>query len=160
MLNLDIYDIKILEILTQNGRINNNELAEKISLSPSACLRRIRTLEEKQIIEGYNAKLNVKLLGLTFEAFVNVTLRKDQSGWHERFEKALNRWPEVVGAYIVTGDTQYILHILTDSLESFSDFIINRLYKEESVMEMQSNIILGKPKDNNSTIGLGHLLNQ
>ena len=141
-ISLDATDCRILAVLQNEGRISNLDLAERISLSPSACLRRLRLLEEQGVVERYRASLNREILGFEMEAFVQVSMRNDQESWHERFVTALRDWPEVVGAYVVTGETHYLLRVLAHNLKHYSDFVLNKLYKAPGVMDIRSNIIL------------------
>ncbi|WP_027795767.1 Lrp/AsnC family transcriptional regulator [Paraburkholderia acidipaludis] len=141
-ISLDATDCRILAVLQNEGRISNLDLAERISLSPSACLRRLRLLEEQGVVDRYRACLNRELLGFEMEAFVQVSMRNDQESWHERFVAALRDWPEVVGAYVVTGETHYLLRVLAHNLKHYSDFVLNKLYKAPGVMDIRSNIVL------------------
>src|SRR5579859_4743162 len=95
-ITLDATDCRILAVLQEEGRISNLDLAERISLSPSACLRRMRLLEEQGVIEHYRACLSREKLGFELEAFVQVSMRNEENQWHERFAEALREWPEVV----------------------------------------------------------------
>jgi DNA-binding Lrp family transcriptional regulator len=146
-ISLDATDCRILAVLQNEGRISNLDLADRISLSPSACLRRLRLLEEQGVIERYRACLNREVLGFELEAFVQVSMRNDQQNWHERFAQALRDWPEVVGAYVVTGETHYLLRVLAHNLKHYSDFVLNRLYNAPGVMDIRSNIVLQTLKD-------------
>jgi DNA-binding Lrp family transcriptional regulator len=141
-ISLDATDCRILAVLQNEGRISNLDLAERISLSPSACLRRLRLLEEQGVVERYRACLNREILGFEMEAFVQVSMRNDQESWHERFVSELREWPEVVGAYVVTGETHYLLRVLAHNLKHYSDFVLNKLYKAPGVMDIRSNIVL------------------
>ncbi|WP_322058665.1 Lrp/AsnC family transcriptional regulator [Paraburkholderia sp. J63] len=141
-ISLDATDCRILAVLQNEGRISNLDLAERIALSPSACLRRLRLLEEQGVVERYRACLNREILGFEMEAFVQVSMRNDQESWHERFVAALREWPEVVGAYVVTGETHYLLRVLAHNLKHYSDFVLNKLYKAPGVMDIRSNIVL------------------
>jgi DNA-binding Lrp family transcriptional regulator len=146
-ISLDATDCRILTVLQQEGRISNLDLAERISLSPSACLRRLRLLEEQGVIEHYRACLNREVLGFELEAFVQVSMRNDQENWHERFAEAVRDWPEVVGAFVVTGETHYLLRVLAHNLKHYSDFVLQRLYKAPGVMDIRSNIVLQTLKE-------------
>ena len=146
-ISLDATDCRILTVLQQEGRISNLDLAERISLSPSACLRRLRLLEEQGVIEHYRACLNREVLGFELEAFVQVSMRNDQENWHERFAEAVRDWPEVVGAFVVTGETHYLLRVLAHNLQHYSDFVLQRLYKAPGVMDIRSNIVLQTLKE-------------
>ena len=97
----------MLDILQREGRISNVEMAERLSLSPSACLRRLRALEAAGVILDYRARLDVARLGYGIEAYVSVNLNLTQrSDPRERFHQLVASWPEVVSAAIVTGETQ------------------------------------------------------
>src|ERR1700756_1035849 len=146
-ISLDATDCRILTVLQQEGRISNLDLAERISLSPSACLRRLRLLEEQGVIEHYRACLNREVLGFELEAFVQVSMRNDQENWHERFAEAVRDWPEGVGAFVVTGETHYLLRVLAHNLKHYSDFVLQRLYKAPGVMDIRSNIVLQTLKE-------------
>jgi DNA-binding Lrp family transcriptional regulator len=145
--SLDATDCRILNVLQNEGRISNLDLAERISLSPSACLRRLRLLEEQGVIERYRACLNREALGLELEAFVQVSMRNDQENWHERFATAVREWPEVVAAFVVTGESHYLLRVLAHSLKHYSDFVLSKLYKAPGVMDIRSNIVLQTLKE-------------
>ena len=99
---LDKIDTRLLDCLQNDGRISNQDLAAHVSLSPSACLRRVRILEESGIISGYQCVLDPVRLGLEVEALVHVSMRHEVDGWHEAFVQAVQAWPEVVSARIVT----------------------------------------------------------
>jgi Lrp/AsnC family leucine-responsive transcriptional regulator len=146
-ISLDATDCRILSVLQNEGRISNLDLAERISLSPSACLRRLRLLEEEGVIERYRACLNRETLGFELEAFVQVSMRNDQEHWHERFAEAAREWPEVVGAFVVTGESHYLLHVLARNLKHYSEFVLSKLYKAPGVMDIRSNIVLQTLKE-------------
>ncbi|WP_374519844.1 Lrp/AsnC family transcriptional regulator [Undibacterium squillarum] len=146
-MQLDQTDFKILQILQTEGRISNQELADKVHLSPSSCLRRVRMLEDAGVIHQYCAVLNPEQLGLEVDAFVQVTMRRDVEKWHENFSRALQAWPEVVGSYIITGDANYLLRVRARNLKHYSHFVLERLYKTEGVLDIRSNIVLQTLKD-------------
>lgn len=146
-MQLDATDLKILQFLQADGRISNQDLAEKVFLSPSSCLRRVRLLEESGIISHYSAVLNTTLLGLEVDAFVQVTMRRDVEKWHENFTLALQSWPEVVGCHIITGDANYLLRVRARNLKHYSAFVLERLYKTTGVLDIRSNIVLQTLKD-------------
>ncbi len=148
-MQLDATDLKILQALQRDGRVSNLELAEKVFLSPSSCLRRVRMLEEAGIISRYSAVLDATKLGLEVDAFVQVTMRRDVEQWHENFSQALQQWPEVVGSYIITGDANYLLRVRARNLKRYSSFVLERLYKTTGVLDIRSNIVLQVIKDTN-----------
>lgn len=145
-MSLDTIDARILAVLEKEGRISNQELAERVALSPSACLRRLRALEDDGVILGYRAVVNPAKTGQTFEAVVHVTLDQSQPGWHEAFVDRLNDWPEVREASIVTGSTNYILQVRTSGLEAFSSFVVDKLNQTHGVREICSHIVMRKVK--------------
>ncbi|HEY8609308.1 MAG TPA: Lrp/AsnC family transcriptional regulator [Noviherbaspirillum sp.] len=144
---LDAIDFKLLQFLQEDGRISNLDLAEKVFLSPSACLRRVRLLEEKGVIDRYTALLDPAKLGLEVDAFVQVTMRRDVDQWHENFTASVQTWPEVAGAYIITGEANYLLRVRARSLRHFSAFVLEKLYKTKGVLDIRSNIVLQNIKD-------------
>ncbi len=139
---LDTIDVRILLCLQQDGRISNQELAEKVALSPSACLRRLRLLEEQGVILGYRPVLDAEKLGVELEALVHVSMRQNEDGWHERFVEQVNGWPEVVKAWIVTGNSNYVLKVQARNLKHFSEFIVSRLNRTNGVTDIRSEIVL------------------
>jgi Lrp/AsnC family leucine-responsive transcriptional regulator len=146
-MQLDPTDLKILLLLQADGRISNQDLAEKVFLSPSSCLRRVRMLEESGVISHYRAVLDTNVLGLEVDAFVQVTMRRDVDHWHENFSAALQSWPEVVGSYIITGDANYLLRVRARNLKHYSVFVLERLYKTTGVLDIRSNIVLQTLKE-------------
>jgi len=153
-MTLDSIDLRILHCLQQNGRISNQELAERVALSPSACLRRLRNLEDSGVIRGYRPVLDSERLGIELEALVHVSMRQDEDDWHERFVEQLQGWPEVVSAYIVTGASNYVLRVQARNLKQFSDFIVMRLNRAHGVTDIRSEIILQKVKDSAASLEL------
>ena len=146
-MKLDATDLRILHLLQEDGRISNLELAEKVFLSPSSCLRRVRLLEESGIVGRYSAVLDANALGIEVDAFVQVTMRRDVQHWHENFNAALQTWPEVAGCYIIAGDANYLLRVRARNLKHYSAFILERLYKTDGVLDIRSNIVLQTLKD-------------
>ncbi|ALD89830.1 AsnC/Lrp family transcriptional regulator [Cupriavidus gilardii CR3] len=153
-MTLDPIDLRILTCLQQNGRISNQDLAERVALSPSACLRRVRLLEESGVIGGYRAWFDAERLGLELEAIVQVSMRPAVEGWHDTFNAAVQSWPEVLSAYVITGDSNYILRVQARNLKHYSDFIVNRLYRTPGVMDIRSNIVLQRIKTEGSPLAL------
>ena len=153
-MTLDSTDIRILHCLQHDGRISNQELAERVSLSPSACLRRLRNLEDSGIVRGYRPVLDAERLGGELEALVHVSMRQDEADWHERFVEQLLGWPEVVSAYIVTGASNYVLRVQARNLKQFSDFIVSRLNRAHGVTDIRSEIILQTVKEGGGALDL------
>lgn len=137
-IELDAIDRRILAILQENGRLSNQEIAERVNLSPSPCLRRIRRLEETGVITGYVALLDPQKLGLDLLAYVSVRLEKrgglapmrgDETSMRagtthaELFRAAVQAWPEVVACHAMTGDMDYLLRVQVEDMAHFSRFV-------------------------------------
>ncbi len=153
---LDRTDYRILELLQANGRLSNAELAEKVALSPSPCLRRVKRLEAAGVIRRYVALVEPARVGLGLLAFVRVTLEKRGRGAMDAFKRAVQDWPEVMDCYVMTGDMDYLLKILVEDLEHFSRFIMDRLLKQPGVIDARSSFALETLKDN-TALDLTHL---
>tara|TARA_B100001142_G_scaffold495_1_gene464 strand:+ start:3901 stop:4407 length:507 start_codon:yes stop_codon:yes gene_type:complete len=117
--NMDIFDKKLLSILQNNGRISNVELAEAVNLSESACLRRVRSLEERGLIDRYVALLDHKRVGLTDTVFVHIVLKREEKSELEAFENAVKNIPEILECYLMTGEFDYLLHIVVANMADF-----------------------------------------
>ncbi|WP_237561539.1 Lrp/AsnC family transcriptional regulator [Frateuria defendens] len=139
---LDRTDLRMLAVLQTEGRITNAELAERVNLSPSACLRRLQRLEADGVIAGYAALLEPHALGLGLQAFVRVQLAKHESEAIERFVEHVNGWEEVVACYALTGDMDYLLHVYVADLEGFSRFLLDRLLNAAGVDDVNSSFVL------------------
>jgi Lrp/AsnC family leucine-responsive transcriptional regulator len=153
---LDRTDRRILEQLQQDGRMANAELAERISLSPSPCLRRVRALEEAGVIRQYVALVDPARVGLGLLAYVVVKLEKRGKMPVDEFSRAVQGWPEVVACYAMTGDMDYLLRVHVEDLEHFSRFVLDRLLKQPVVIDVKSNFVLERIKDT-TALPLAHL---
>ena len=118
-MELDRYDRAILKLLQQDARITNSSLAEKVSLSESACLRRVRALEESGLIESYTTVLNQQKAGFPVNVFVNITLDRQAQAGLEAFETAVRKLPEVMECYLMTGDYDYLVRVVVADLADF-----------------------------------------
>lgn len=141
-IDLDDFDRRILQALQENGRITNNDLADKIGLSPSPCLRRVRQLEAAGIISGYVALVDPDKIGLSVTAFVRVRLDRQDDRHLATFEKAIAEYPEVLECYLMTGEADYQLRVLVESLAEFENFLRNRLTRIHGVSEVRSSFAL------------------
>lgn len=118
-MKLDKTDRAILLALQGNGRMTNVELAEGVSLSAAACLRRVRALEKQGFLEGYVALVNATKVGLPANAFVQITLQQEQQKDLAAFEKAVRAIPEVMECYLMTGDFDYLLRVAVADMNDF-----------------------------------------
>ena len=141
-IELDRTDIALLSELQRGGRLTNAELAERVHLSPSACLRRVQRLEREDVIVGYRAEVSADKLGIGLQAFVRVQLRQHDAATVERFASCVNRWDEVVACHALTGDMDYLLHIAVRDLEHFSGFLLDRLLNDGAVADVNSSFVL------------------
>jgi DNA-binding Lrp family transcriptional regulator len=124
-MELDRYDRAILKLLQEDARITNTSLAEKVSLSESACLRRVKALEESGVIESYTAVLNQQKAGYPVNVFVNITLDRQAQPGLEAFETAVRKIPEVMECYLMTGDSDYLLRVVVPDLEAYERFVMD-----------------------------------
>ena len=141
---LDRLERKILSILQRNARISNAELAEKVNLSPTPCLRRLRKLEKDGWIQGYHAKLDAQRLGYEVSALVFVKLGKNTRANSEGFEHAIETLPQVTECCVVAGAHDYVLRVVTRSLQEYEQFLKQHLATVEQVADLESLIILGE----------------
>lgn len=154
---LDRTDRKILDLLQRDGRLTNAELAERVALSPSPCLRRVRALEEAGVIRQYVALVDPAQVGLGLLAYVVVKLEKRGKMPVDEFSRAVKEWPEVVACYAMTGDMDYLLRVHVEDLEHFSRFVLDRLLKQPGVIDVKSNFVLERIKDTTALpLGASH----
>ena len=141
-MELDRYDRAILKLLQQDARITNTKLAEKVSLSESACLRRVKALEETGLIESYTAILNQQKAGCPVNVFVSITLdRQSQSGL-EAFESAVRKLPEVMECYLMTGDYDYVVRVVVADTADFERLHSKHLTRLPGVARVHSSFAL------------------
>ena len=141
-IQLDRTDLQLLAELQRQGRLTNAELAERVHLSASACLRRVQRLERSGVIAGYRVELDAEYLGLGLQVFVRVQLEKHDAGYVERFTNAVQGWNEVVACHALSGDMDYLLHVVVEDLDHFSRFLLDRLLNESGVADVNSSIVL------------------
>lgn len=139
---LDPIDHRILDHLQANGRITNQELADEVGLSPSPCLRRVRMLEAGNVISRYVALVNPEAVGLSVTAFVRVRLDQQDDRHLAVFEEAVVEFPEVMECYLMTGEADYQLRVLVQSLGAFEDFLRHRLTKVPGVANVTTSFAL------------------
>ncbi|MCL4801385.1 MAG: Lrp/AsnC family transcriptional regulator [Burkholderiales bacterium] len=146
-IRLDRTDRRLLDLLQTDGRLSNVELAEKVALSPSPCLRRVRALEEAGVIRQYVALLDPAKVGLDLLAYVSVKLEKRGKMPIDAFTQAVRGWPEVVACYAMTGEMDYLLRVQVADLEHYSRFVMDALLKQPGVLDVRSNFVLERIKD-------------
>jgi len=142
MIALDDIDRRIVAALQADGRLPIVDLADKVGLSPTPCQRRVKRLEEEGVIARYAALISPDALGLGLQALVQVTLDDHSEKTVEAFESAIRARSEVVACYAVTGDMDFLLHVLSPDLASFSDFALKALLRMPGVRGTRSSFIM------------------
>lgn len=153
---LDATDRRILDELQADGRLSNQELAERVALSPSPCLRRVRALERAGIIRRYAAVLDPLQVGLELLAYVTVKLEKRGKMPVDQFTRAVESWPEVIACYSMTGDMDYLMRVQVENLEHYSRFVMDKLLKQPGVIDIKTNFVLERVKET-TALPLAHL---
>lgn len=144
---IDGFDRKILSLLQEDARLTNNDLSERVNLSPSQCSRRRQRLEEEGLIRGYRAVLDRERLGFPLVNVISVTLATHNRDNARRFADLLTRLPEVQEAHALTGEMDYILKVVTPDLKSLADFVNEVLLPHESVQHVKTAIVLQTLKE-------------
>lgn len=139
---LDRTDRRILDVLQREGRISNAELAARVNLSPSPCLRRVQRLEGAGVITGYAAQVDPHAVGLGLAAIVRVQLGSHTSEAVARFADHVRGWPEVVACYALTGEMDYLIEVQVEDLDHFSAFVMNKLLNAAGVADVNSSFVL------------------
>ena len=147
MIKTDAITDKILQELSRDGRISNIELADRVGLSPSACLRRVQELERIGVIKGYRAVLDFAALGRGFTAYITVGLSDHSKASQEGFERAMVHAPEVRECHNITGTMEYLLRVEVADLPAYKTFHTEVLGTQPHVTAITSYIVLGSPKD-------------
>ncbi len=147
MIEVDSINARILRILERDGRIANMDLAERVGLSPSACLRRVQEMERRGIIKGYRAVVAPEARGGGFIAYLAVGLSLHTKSAQDAFERAMAQTPEVRECHNVTGTIEYLLRVETRDLASYKHFHTEVLGTLPQVNAITSYIVMGSPKD-------------
>lgn len=143
---LDAIDIKILRELQLDGRITNVELANRAGISAPPCLRRVRRLEDTGIIEGYRAILNGPKLGMDITAFCMVGLKHQSEANLKSFSNSTTKWPIVRQAWMVSGESDFLLQCVAENLTAFQDFVIEVLAADENVDTVRTMLTIRQVK--------------
>lgn len=140
--SLDEIDRKILQILQTDSRLTNAELSERVMLSPTPCLRRVKRLEAEGYIQGYRATVNRHKLGLSVMVFVQITLDQQVESALEVFEAAIHKRPEILSCYLMTGDADYLLQVVVRDLDHYAELVRNHLTQIPPVRNIKSSFAL------------------
>jgi Lrp/AsnC family leucine-responsive transcriptional regulator len=147
-LTLDRYDHAILQHLQRDGRLSNQELADRIGLSPSPCLRRVRVLEEQGFITGYQALVNAKALGLSLMALVHISMDQHTPERFANFESQISAIPEVLECLLITGQSaDYQLKVVVRDMDGYQELLLNRINRIQGVTGVHSSFVLRQVVD-------------
>ncbi|OED45952.1 AsnC family transcriptional regulator [Endozoicomonas sp. (ex Bugula neritina AB1)] len=156
-MTLDRYDIQILQELQKDASLSNQDLADKIGLTPSPCLRRVRHLEEMQLIDSQVTLLNPEKLGLKLSVLIHISMDKHTPERFEHFEETIDSYPEVMECLLITGQSaDYMLKVLVPDMMYYQDFLLNKITRIEGVSGVHSSFVLRQPI-RKTAIPLNHL---
>ena len=145
---MDRYDRRILELLQREGRLSNLELAERIGLSASPCLRRVRSLESAGVIRSYRALLDASRLGLTLTALVHISMDRHTPERFANLESAVRAWPEVLECLLITGqEADYQLKVVVRDMQAYQELLLQRITRIEGVTGVHSSFVLRRVVD-------------
>lgn len=139
---LDGTDRRILEIVQEDGRISNADLAKRVGLSSSPCWRRVRALEEAQVIRRYVTVVDPESIGLPVNVFAMVTLERQIESALKHFQEAVTRRPEVMECYLMTGEFDYLLRVVVPDLSAYQRFLMDHLTRIEGIASIKSSFAL------------------
>ena len=143
---LTAVDRKILRALQEDGRMTIQAVADRVGLSASPCLRRIRQMERAGIIAGYSAVVEQKAVGLPVSVFISIRLERQRSHELDAFGAAISGWPEVMECYLMTGQFDFLLRVVCADLGAYEQFLRERLTQVEGVASIESSFSLGQVK--------------
>jgi Lrp/AsnC family transcriptional regulator, leucine-responsive regulatory protein len=143
---VDALDLRILRELQANAKLTNVELAARVHLSPSPCLARVRALEHAGLIDRYVTLLDPRRVGLNVSVFIQIRLERQVESALEAFEAAMERYPQVMECYLMTGDSDYVLRVVVADLEALERFIVNELARIPGVANIRSSLALKQVK--------------
>src|SRR5262245_5518261 len=139
---LDPIDRRIVAALQADGRLSNVDLADKVGLSPSPCLRRVKRLEREGYIEGYRAALRRERVGLGVSVFLGVKIEGHANERAVVFETAVTSMPQVLACHLISGEVDYLLEVVVPDLEAYQQFLVGKLLNLPMVREVRSNIAI------------------
>ena len=147
-MQIDRYARQILQLRQQDGRISNQELADKIGLSPSPCLRRVRALEEAGLIVGYQVLLDAKKLGLSLMALIHISMDQHTPERFNAFEAQIAEIPEVLECLLITGQSaDYQLKVVVRDMDAYQELLLNRITRIKGVTGVHSSFVLRRVVD-------------
>jgi Lrp/AsnC family leucine-responsive transcriptional regulator len=147
-MELDRYDRQILKALQEEGRISNQDLADRIGLSPSPCLRRVKALEESGLIIGYRAQLDVKKLGFSLMALISISMDQHTPERFKHFEAEIGKIPEVMECLLITGQSaDYQLKVVVKDMDAYQELLLDHITRIKGVTGVHSSFVLRRVVD-------------
>ncbi|HJW25932.1 MAG TPA: Lrp/AsnC family transcriptional regulator [Rhodocyclaceae bacterium] len=147
-MEIDRYDRLILEVLQADGRISNQDLADRIGLSPSPCLRRVRALEEAGLITGYRAVLDARKLGLSLMALIGISMDQHTPERFANFEASIAEIPEVLECLLITGQqSDYQLKVVVHDMDGYQEMLLNKITRIAGVTGVHTSFVLRRVVD-------------
>lgn len=147
-MEIDTYDRKILQALQENGRLSNQDLADRIGLSPSPCLRRVKALEEAGVLTGYRALVSARALGLTLMALIYISMDRHTPERFANFEARVGALPEVLECLLITGqDADYQLKVVVRDMDAYQELLLDQITRIEGVTGVHSSFVLRRVVD-------------
>lgn len=147
-MEIDRYDRLILEVLQADGRISNQDLADRIGLSPSPCLRRVRALEEAGLITGYRAVLDARKLGLSLMALIGISMDQHTPERFANFEASIAEIPEVLECLLITGQqSDYQLKVVVHDMDGYQEMLLNKITRITGVTGVHTSFVLRRVVD-------------
>ena len=144
---LDKLDQRILAILQHDGRISNQQLAEEVGLSPAACWRRVRALEEAGVITGYTAHLAPERIGQGLCVLINLSLQRHTIDSTAGIEQQVSSYPEVLQCFAVTGNADFVLRVIVPDMASYDRFLNEKIFTLQGIAQVNSNFVLREIKN-------------
>lgn len=147
---LEQSDWKLLELLQQDARLSNQEMAERVGMSASSCWRRVKALEEAGVIRAYRAEVDAAKAGLGFHAILHITMMRHSREVVDRFTAEVLRHDEVMECFATTGSMDYHLRVLCRDLDAFNEFMERTLFRLDGIAQVQTHLVLRQVKMRNA----------
>lgn len=146
MKSLDAKDFQIVRELQKDARLTNTDLAARVNLSPTPCLRRVRLLEEAGVITGYSANVAPRAFGLTITAFIRISLERHDRDVVQRFEEQVRGIEEILDCHLLTGEADYLLRVMVTDLEAYEGFVRTHLHAIQGISSITTSFVYGTVK--------------
>ena len=145
---MDAIDRNIIRVLQQDGRLSNQDIADKVGLSPSPCLRRVRNLESEGVLTGYTAIVDQDKYGFPLTVFVHIRLERHSDECIQSFESGIEKLDEVMECYLMTGNSDYLLYVVSEDLKTYEMFVREKISTIPGIAAVDSSFVYGRVKRN------------